>query len=92
MSTQEYEIAQKQQDRFEFYLVSLVFTLLALSIQTSGFGESSVADIFELLGWVSLLTSGISGLWRMEFLPLERIRGTQKEEYENKVIEMEGLI
>ena len=92
MSTKEFEIAQKQQEKFEFYLVSLVFTLLVLSIQTSKFGNSGVADTFELLGWVLLFVSGVSGLWRLEFLPLERVKGAQKEGYENKVIEMEGLI
>lgn len=92
MSAQEFEIAQKQQEKFEFYLISLVFTLLALSIQTSEFGNSNIADAFELLGWILLLASGLAGLWRMEFLSIERVKGAQKEEYRDKVIEMEGLI
>ena len=92
MSTQDFEIAQKQQEKFEFYLISLVFTLLALSIQTSEFGKSNVADVFELLGWLLLLISGVFGLWRLEYLPVERVKGAHKEGYEDKVIEMEGLI
>lgn len=92
MSTQEREIAQKQQEKFEFYLISLVFTLLALSIQSATFGVSNVADCIELLGWVCLLVSGIAGLWRLEYLSVERVKLVQKEEYKDKVIEMQQLL
>jgi hypothetical protein len=67
-----------------------VFTLLALSIQTAKFGTSSIADIFELIGWVLLFISGISGLWRLEFLPVEREKLVMRDEYEyeNKIIKV----
>jgi hypothetical protein len=72
-----------------------VFTLLALSIQTAKFGTSSIADIFELIGWVLLFISGISGLWRLEFLPVEReklvMRDEYEYEYENKIIKVQQL-
>ena len=70
MSDIDREIAQKTQEKFEFYVISLVFTLLALSIQTSKFGSSNIADASELSGWVSLLVSGLAGLWRMQFVPI----------------------
>ena len=78
----EREIAQRQQERFEFYIVSLVFTLLVLSIQTAEFGHSKISDILEITGWIMLVISGVSGLWRLEYLPVERIKLTQRDEYE----------
>ena len=85
MSNTEREIAQKTQEKFEFYVISLVFTLMALSIQTSKFGASTVADSFELIGWVLLLVSGFSGLWRIEYLSVERMKLTQKDEFQNQI-------
>ena len=85
MSNTEREIAQKTQEKFEFYLISLVFTLLALSIQTSKFGVSAIADSFELIGWLSLLVSGVSGLWRIEYLSVERMKLNYKDELQNQI-------
>jgi len=91
MATNEREIAQKTQEKFEFYVISLVFTLLALSIQTAKFGDFVVADTLELLGWLCLLISGISGLWRLEYIPVERLKKIQKEEFESKMSELREL-
>lgn len=85
MSDTEREIAQKTQEKFEFYIISLVFTLLALSVQTSEFGISTVSDSFELIGWVSLLVSGIAGLWRIEYLPVERIKLVTRDQLQNQI-------
>ncbi|MBI4205628.1 MAG: hypothetical protein HY527_11435 [Betaproteobacteria bacterium] len=91
MATDEREIAHKTQEKFEFYVISLVFTLLALSIQTAKFGEFVIADSLELLGWLCLLISGIAGLWRLEYISIERLKKVQKDEFENKIFELREL-
>lgn len=56
-------------DKFHFYFLALVFTILGLSIQTSQFISKSQA-IIEICAWASLLCSGLAGLSHMEWLPL----------------------
>ena len=56
-------------DKFEFYFLALVFTVLGLSIQTSQL-TSTWQAVIEVCGWASLLSSGLAGLSRMEWLPL----------------------
>ena len=63
------EAGQRVQERVQYYFVTLTFTLLALSIETATFSGSKISQICELLGWVVLLTSGISGLSRLNSLP-----------------------
>lgn len=70
----ERRFAQKFQAKFEFYVVSLTFTLLALTIQTAKFGRSTVEDVVELAGWFALLVAGIFGLWRLEWDPPNRLQ------------------
>ena len=64
------EISIRVQEKFEFYFLSLTFVILGLSIQTSEFGFSLLSDGFELLGWISLFISCLTGLSRMEWVPL----------------------
>lgn len=61
--------AQRFQERFEFYLVALTFTLLGLAAQTAPFGQLAVADLAELVAWGALLFSGLTGLARLEGIP-----------------------
>lgn len=61
--------AQRFQERFEFYLVALTFTLLGLAAQTASFGQLPVADLAELAAWGALLLSGLTGLARLEGIP-----------------------
>ncbi len=63
------EISRRVQEKFEFYFLSLTFIVLGLSIQTSHFGDSLLADFFELISWVCLFVSGLSELTRMQLLP-----------------------
>lgn len=76
--------------KFNFYFLGLTFGILALSIQTATFQTPLPARIAELVGWVFLLTSGIVGLSRVEWMPTQyqltglrvdtehRIHGLQK--------------
>ena len=91
MASSEREIAQLSQEKFEFYLVGLVFTLLALSIQTAKFGQSNLFDFFELSGWLSLAVSGLSGLSRLEYIPVIRDKIATKDAFEKRLAELRQL-
>lgn len=62
------EISIQTQQKFEFYFLALVFTVLGLSIQTSAF-SSRLQSVVEITAWVFLLISGLAGLSRMEWVP-----------------------
>jgi hypothetical protein len=63
------EHAIQVQQKFEFYFLALVFTVLGLSIQTSQF-SSRLQSVFEVTAWISFLVSGLAGLSRMEWTPV----------------------
>ncbi len=69
-SKSDLEYSRQLQEKFELYLLALIFTLLGLAVQTAKFGTSQTADILELLGWALLLISGLVGLSRLEWLPV----------------------
>lgn len=60
------EVAQK----FEFYFLALVFTILGLSVQTSSFTKDYFQYLFEISALFSLLVSGLAGLSRIEWMPV----------------------
>lgn len=91
MASSEREVAQRSQEKFEFYLVGLVFTLLALSIQTAKFSHSNLSDTFEILGWLTLAVSGLIGLWRLEYIPVIRSKIAIKDEFDEKIDELREL-
>jgi len=59
------EISIQTQQKFEFYFLALVFTVLGLSIQTSVF-SSKLQSAIEIAAWAFFLISGLAGLSRME--------------------------
>jgi len=63
------EHAIQTQQKFEFYFLALVFTVLGLSIQTSQF-SSELQSVFEVVAWMFFLVSGFAGLSRMEWIPI----------------------
>jgi hypothetical protein len=64
------EIAQRMKEQFGFYITALTFTILGLATQTAKFGLNSYFDVAELLAWLFLFISGLSGLSRLELLPV----------------------
>jgi hypothetical protein len=77
-------IAIELQNKYHYYFMGLTFTVLALSIQTAKFGKSGIANGLELVGWVSLLVSALTGLSFFEwFAPLYKFfameAGLQKD-------------
>jgi len=63
------EIAIQTKQKFEFYFLALVFTVLGLSIQTSVF-SSNLQSVIEIFAWAFFLISGLAGLSRMEWIPV----------------------
>ncbi len=82
------DIAQKMQERFEFYLIALTFTILGLSIQTATFGAHLTSDILELTSWLLLFISGIVGLSRLEWLPVAYKVHAEIEDIKKEVNDM----
>lgn len=87
----ENAIAQQTQEKFEFYLLSLVFTLLALAIQTASFGTSLLKNALELSGWLCLLVSGLAGLWRLQWVPVVRVQMAERTSIENEIFKLKEL-
>lgn len=71
------EHSRELQEKFELYLLALIFTILGLAIQTAKLGTYRAADVLEILGWISLAISGVTGLWRMEWVPVALKTGAQ---------------
>jgi hypothetical protein len=69
MDAREYGL--QLQEKFELYLLALIFTVLALAVQTAKFDNINIVAVcLELASWVVLLFSGLVGLRRMEWIPV----------------------
>lgn len=79
------EIAHKLQEKFDFYLIALTFTILGLSIQTATFDKQIASSIFELLSWFTLFFSGMVGLSRLELIPAMFHAHAELQESEDEV-------
>lgn len=62
-------IAVEIQTKFEFWLVGLIFAVLALAVQTATFTGGEVGQLCELAAWIALLLAGLMGIWRLEWTP-----------------------
>jgi hypothetical protein len=82
------ELAQRLQERYDFYLIALTFTILGLSIQTANFDEHIASGVFELLSWVTFLFSGLVGLSRLELIPQLFNAHAELQESENEVVRL----
>lgn len=74
------EVAQQTQEKFQFYVLALNFTLLAAAIQTATFGTYMLQDWLELAGWLGLVCAGVVGLWKLEWSSTIRVQHAKKEE------------
>jgi NhaP-type Na+/H+ or K+/H+ antiporter len=69
MSESNAVIGQRIQEKFQFYILGLIFTLLGLAVQTASFGSVVIADLFELGSWVCFLLSALVMISRLEWAP-----------------------
>lgn len=58
--------AREIEIKFNFFLVALNFAILGLGIKTAKFGFNLAIDIFEIMAWISLFSSGLIGLKMIE--------------------------
>lgn len=63
------ETGARVQERAQFYSLTLSFTLLALAVQSTDISGDKYRAIFESLGTIALLISGLAGLWRALEIP-----------------------
>lgn len=62
--------AQEVHHKLEFYLVALAFTTAAFATQTGKLSGNPIGDIPEIASWCLLVSSGLIGLWRLEYIPV----------------------
>lgn len=60
--SENWKIASNYQEKTHFFILSLIFTTLAFSIQTAKFSGSLESQLCELLAWLYLLVSGFCEL------------------------------
>lgn len=70
MQENNFTIATRCKEKYEFYFLALTFTILGLSIQTADFNTLYLQPVIEISAWFVLLLSGLSGLSRQEYLPI----------------------
>lgn len=78
-------LAIQSQEKFQFYLVALTFTILGLSIQTYDDSSTKIASLIEIISWVSLLLSGLAGLSYLEWGPVIREKLAVKSDAEETI-------
>ena len=76
-----FDQARALADRRDFFTLSLVFTVLAVAIQTAEFGEHEFQRFLEMLAWVGLFVSGISALLRVRMAPVYYVAIGYREKY-----------
>lgn len=86
------EFARDLQVKFELYFTGLIFTLLALSIQTAAFTHNPLQNSFELAGWAALLIAGLAGLSRLEWMPTIHDMYARVSEAEDELATWESAV
>ena len=62
--------AVRAQEKLDFVVLSLTFSIPGLAVQTAKFGNNAVSDLAELVGWSYLATSGLIGFQRLKWRPI----------------------
>jgi hypothetical protein len=73
------EAASRIQEKFDFYLIGLTFTVLGFAVQTARFGRGEVCDASELLAWAALFVSGIFAFRRLEWTPPFYVESAERD-------------
>src|SRR6266700_3954403 len=68
------KLGLEMRQRYELYFVTLIFTLAGLAIQTAKPYSTTCLVWFEIGAWVSLILSGLIGLWRLARLWFREFR------------------
>lgn len=63
-------VALEVQTKFEFWLLGLIFAVLALAVQTASFDGPGISRGCELLAWIDLLLAGLIAMSRLEWTPV----------------------
>ncbi len=88
----EHSIAQQTQEKFHFYFLALIFTLLSAAIQTANFQRSTTEQALELAGWLGLLLAGLIGLWKLEWDSVIRIQLARRDEVIGAITDLKKQI
>lgn len=88
----EQELAHQTQERFHFYSLGLIFTLLAASIQTGKFDGPKTATAIELVGWACLLFAGLMLMWKVEWDSTLRMLHQRLDEADDEIHTLETLL
>lgn len=64
------EFANDFQQKTEMYFLALIFTVIALVIQSAKFSGDRLQWTVEIAGWVVLIVTGILALVRVTWVPL----------------------
>lgn len=65
-STHSLDASHRIQEKYDFYILALTFTIVGFAIQTQPESFSLIGKIAELLSWLFLILSGITGIFRIE--------------------------
>jgi hypothetical protein len=85
------KVGLEAQVKFEFYFVGLIFTLLGLSVQSAKFEINFIASSCELLGWLTLLGSGLIALFRLKRIPDKHLALAELGMLESRNEALKGL-
>lgn len=79
------KIAIELSQKYDFYFLALVFTVLALSVQTAEVINEYYQYFYEIGAWTLFSISGLAGLSRLEWLPNAYIHYSSSEIEKNNL-------